>query len=318
MIERRGIVLDLDDLHDEWPGLLHQANLNVLGLHNWGPEPEIRSKIDAMIRFFESAEGFRLANRLDDLNIGLEFELHAMCWLLPSEYYGRHPHWFRMDENGVRTPHDNFCPSSEGALEIVRDQAIRLARKLKPTTGRYYMWQDDNKPWCRCENCRTYSDGDQNLLVMNAILEAIRTVDRHAKLSYLDYMATLESPPGKVRPHEGIFLEITGPGIHRMNESGLRGVDGDEKFQQALARNLTVFGTEEAQVLEYWLDVSLQSRWRKPAGKLRFDEVAAARDIAYYRSQGIRSITSFGVFMDQSYFREHGIPPVEAYGRLLE
>ena len=318
MIERRGIVLDLDDLHDEWPGLLHKANLNVLGLHNWSPEPEIRSKIDAMIRFFESAEGTRLASRLDDLYIGLEFELHAMSWLLPSEHYRRHPHWFRMDESGARTPHDNFCPSSEEALEVIRDNAVRLARKLKPTIGRYYMWQDDNKPWCRCESCRMYSDSDQNLLVMNAIMEAVRTVDPHAKLSYLAYMATLESPPEKVRPREGIFLEITGPGIHRMNESGFRGVDSDEKFQQALARNLLVFGTEDAQVLEYWLDVSLQSRWRKPVSRLVFDEEAAARDIAYYKSKGIRSVTTFGVFMDKSYFQAYGIPPVEAYGRLLE
>lgn len=317
MTDRRGIVIDLDDLHDGWPDLMSKANLNVLGIHNWNPEHLISAKIDTLIRYFESAEGAKTVDRLDKLNIGLEFELHAMSWLLPREHFNAFPNWFRMDEDGERTAKDNFCPSNAEALEVVRTNAVTLARRLKPSTNRYYMWQDDNKPWCNCEECRSYSMSEQNLLVMNAILEALQTVDREAELSYLAYMATLESPPEKVKPRDGIFLEITGPGIHQMDQANPQGIHNDGKFQLALARNLQVFGAARTQVLEYWLDASLQSRWKKPVKKLLFDEKTASKDIEYYNSQGIGSITSFGVFLDERYFREYGEPPVEAYGRLL-
>ncbi|WP_409341765.1 DUF4838 domain-containing protein [Paenibacillus sp. MBLB4367] len=316
-MERRGIVLDLDDWHYGWPSLLNKAKLNVLGLHNWGPEHLLNAKIDKMIRYFQSEEGKKTQHLLSDSQIELEFELHAMSWLLPRSLFYEHPHWFRMDEQGNRTPNDNFCPSSKEALEVVGTNAVKLAGLLKPTTGRYSMWQDDNKPWCCCDKCRFYTASDQNLLVMNAIMEAIRTVDRNAKLSYLAYAATLELPPEKVKPNEGVFLEITGPVIHRMKEANPQGAHSDEQFQLALARNLQVFGSEHAQALDYWLDVSLQARWKKPVNELRFDETAAAKDIAYYKSQGIHSVSSFGVFLDEAYFRKYGEPPVEAYGRLL-
>ncbi|MCQ6557153.1 DUF4838 domain-containing protein [Paenibacillus mendelii] len=316
MADRRGIVLDLDDLHEGWPDLLHKANINVLGLHNWSQEHESSQKIDAIIDYFQSAEGVRMAERLRTLNIGLEFELHAMSWLLPREHYPSHPEWFRMDDSGERRQYDNLCPSNEEAMEVVRSNAAILAQKLKPTTDRYYMWQDDNKPWCRCERCRPYSTSDQNLLVMNAIQASIQTIDQYAKLSYLAYTTTLDSPPEKIKPRKGVFLEVTGPGIHQMNNTRPSGIH-DEKFQQSLERNLQVFGVEHAQVLEYWLDSSLQSGWKKPVSRLRFDEAAAAYDIGFYESKGISSITTFGVFLDEVYFQTYGAPPIEAYGRLL-
>ncbi|MFD0961443.1 DUF4838 domain-containing protein [Paenibacillus chungangensis] len=325
MIGRRGIILDLYDLHEAWPDLLHEAGINVLGIHNWSGSNQFSEKIDEIAAYVHSPEGSQWMNRLQRLGIEVEYELHAMSWLLPRDLYGRYPEWFRMDEHGTRTPSANFCPSHEDALEMIRGNAVRLARLLPPTTERYYMWQDDNQPWCKCERCRSYSDSDQTLMVNNAIAEAIRTVRSDAKLSHLAYMHTLESPPQQVTPAEGIFLEIAGPIIHRHEHPNyadgspeeLSRLRDDRKFVKALERNLQVFGAEDAQALDYWLDASFFSKWKKPARELIFNEEQTADDIQFYRDMNIGSISSFGVFLDREYFSRYGHPPVVAYGDIL-
>lgn len=320
MIDRKGIVLDLDDLHEGWPDLLERAGINVLGIHNWIAENRFDEKIDTLIAYVQSVEGRKMLADLQRRGIEVEYELHAMSWLLPREWFRRYPQWFRMDEHGERTPADNMCPSNEEALDIVRFNSEKLARMLPPTTERYYFWQDDNKPWCLCERCRSYSASDQTLLVMNAVLEAIRKVRPDAKLSYLAYTFTLDTPPEQVKPAEGIFLEIAGPIIHRTIDQRARGMAmrEDARFMQALERNLQVFGARDAQVLDYWLDASFFSQWKKPAEKLAFDAVSVAEDIAFYQECGLRSITTFGVFLDRSYFDRYGEPPVIAYADLLK
>jgi len=318
MVERKGIVLDLYDLHDEWPDLLQRAGVNVLGIHNWSMDNRFSEKIDEIIAYFRSAEGAGMLEALKKRGIEVEFELHAMSWLLPREWFSRFPEWFRMDEHGNRTQLDNMCPSNEEALEVIGRNAAKLAVLLPPTTNRYYMWQDDNRPWCMCDKCRALSASDQTLIVNNAILEAVRTVRSDAMLSHLAYTSTLETPPVLVKPKAGIFLEMAGPIIHRAKEQRSVRLRDDEKFCQALARNLQVFDVREAQVLEYWLDISLFSGWKKPVPKLEFDAARAADDIAYYKELGFRSITTFGVFLDRDYFGKFGEPPVVEYASLLK
>lgn len=214
-----------------------------------------------------------------------------------------------MDENGERTPEDNFCPSNQEALAVIQENSVKLANLLPPSSDRFYFWQDDNTPWCKCGSCREFSSSDQTLLVNNAILAALRSVRGDAKLAYLAYTHTLEEPPVRVKPLEGTFLEIAGPIIHKMERA---------RFEAALDRNLACFGVEHAQVLEYWLDVSFFNGWQRPAQRLEWDAAQVKRDIDFYRSKGFKSVTSFGVFLDRGYFMEYGEPPVVEYGKLLK
>ena len=55
-------------------------------------------------------------------------------------------------------------------------------------------------------------------------------------------------------------------------------------------------------VLEYWLDVSLASDWKKPAVNLPWHPEVFASDLATYAGYGIRNVTSFAVYMDSAYF----------------
>ena len=88
---------------------------------------------------------------------------------------------------------------------------------------------------------------------------------------------------------------------------------------EKLRRLLAVFPAGTAQVLEYWLDVSIQKR--EAGGKLvaplpYVSEVVEA-DIAAYRALGIRNFTTFAVGMDQEYFRRYGDGVLRDYARLL-
>jgi hypothetical protein len=246
-----------------------------------------------------------------------EFELHAMHWLLPRERYAEHPDWFRMDRHGERQPDANLCPSHPEALATVASRAVELAERLPPSTDRYYFWPDDDGGWCHCDQCRSLTPSDQQVIVMNAILAALRTARPDARLSCLAYLSCL-APPTSVAPAQGLFLEyapirrcyrhpLSDPccALNREHAAGLPGL-------------LSTFGTDGAQVLEYWLDASMFSGWRRPARPVLFDLGVLKADLAFYARHGFRSATTFGVYLDAYYFATHGTPPVIEYGQALK
>ena len=85
-----------------------------------------------------------------------------------------------------------------------------------------------------------------------------------------------------------------------------------------LDANLKVFPPETAVVLEYWLDVSLASDWKKPAVELPWHPDVFIQDLAVYKSRGISDVTSFAVYMDSTYFSVYpGKECLEDYGIIL-
>src|SRR5688500_9062157 len=67
-------------------------------------------------------------------------------------------------------------------------RAVELAERLPPSTDRYYFWPDDGGAWCHCDRCRCLAPADQQVLVMNAILTALRSVRPDARLACLAYL----------------------------------------------------------------------------------------------------------------------------------
>lgn len=318
MTTKKGIVLNFDELHEDMIELVTRSSLNVLGLHNWDSNLRFDSKVDEMIQYMNSKEGLQFLERMQKHNIDVEYEIHALSWLMPRTHYASRPELYRMNEEGERTPDANCCVTNRESIAIIQERSIQLARQLKTTSHRYFFWQDDTKPWCSCTRCRDLSSSDQNLLLMNGIVEALRSIDPQAQLAFLAYMNTLDVVPSAIRPADGIFLEITGPVIHNKEEKALQAAHRNEHFQKLVDAQLAYFGTEGAHVLEYWLDVSLQSNWTRPAVKVAYDENEIRKDIQYYASAGFQSMTTFGVFMDKDYFNAHGEPPIPAYARLLD
>ena len=309
----RGVVLIPFDLTlAEWPERAAAAGLNTLGLH-------AARRLDVLVKFVRSDDGQRFLAACRRLGLNVEYELHAMGDLLSREYLHKDQTLFRMNKDGQRDPEFNCCPSHPGALEIIAESALEFSRLLRPTTHRYFYWPDDGREWCHCDKCRGLSASEQALLVENHLLRALRRHhDPEAAVCHIAYGPTL-TPPQQVKPEPGIFLEFAP--ITRSydrpfaEQTATTLVDRLEVFEA----NLAVFPRDTAQVLEYWLDNSRFSGWRRPAKKLPWNNAVFRADVATYAQRGIRHVTSFACYIDAEYVKLHGEPwaAINEYGRGL-
>ena len=313
----RGIVLYPWDLSlADWPERAHKANITTIGLH-------AARCLDVLVDFVKSERGQSFLGTCGRLGIGVEYELHAMGTLLSRELFGSPKiDMFRTDLAGQRNPDFNCCASSREALEIIAEKAVEYGRILKPTTGRYFYWPDDGKEWCHCAECKGLTSSEQATLVENAIVAALRKhLEPDATLSHISYHLTL-FPPKKVKPHEGLFLEfapigrvynraIDDPQVElKNNDPEPRSHAG---YLDILDANLEVFPRETARILEYWLDVSRFSRWKRPAVKLPWSDSVMKADANAYAKRGIRHATTFATWIDADYVRRFGEPPLAEY-----
>jgi hypothetical protein len=307
----RGVVLVPEDLSlADWPERAARAGLTTIALHH-GASPK------AVADFIGSPAGKDFLAKCARLGLQVEYELHAMRELLPRALSATEPALFRMNDQGQRTSDANLCVHSPRALATVTNNALHLARQLKPTTGRYFFWGDDGQPWCRCPQCREFSDSDQALLLENHLVSALRQLDPRAQLAHLAYANTL-TPPKQVKPAPGVFLELAP--IHRRYDTPYAQQTGPQARDtlKSLEENLRVFPADTAQVLEYWLDVSRFSRWRRPAVKLPWRRDVLEADAQTYARLGLRHVTTFAVWIDADYVKRFGEPDaIQEYGETL-
>ncbi len=316
-IHTRGVqVLDTDLTLKNWPQMAKDAGLNMIAI---GP-----SGIDAYIKnFLQAEEGQKFLAECKSFGIEVEHETHLASHLLPREYFDKDPTMFRENENGDRVREYNFCISHKDVLDIVAENAVKYAKQLVSTTGRYYFWTDDGIYMCKCKKCRQYSDSDQALIYENHIIRALRKeVNPNAQLAHLAYTQTF-NPPTQVKPEPGIFLEFAP--IYRLYTEPLSNTKVGQKNQvthgqvlEALDGNLEVFPRKTAKVLEYWMDVSRFSDWKRPAVQLPWDEKVFLDDVNTYAKRGIRDITCYAAWIDADYVNKFGMPPIDAYGRGLK
>jgi hypothetical protein len=306
----RGIVLVVQDLQTlDWPERAQRVGLTTLATHIFPHQVAAFVKTDAGQAFLEGCR---------QRGLQVEHELHAMSDLVPRSLFEKDRAMFPMNDQGERVRNFNLCVHSENALAIACENAVKYARLLRPTTGRYFYWIDDGQPMCRCEKCRGLSDSDQALVLENRLLEALRRDDPRATLAHLAYARTLK-PPTQVKPRPGIFLEFA-PISRRYDrpfgerEARPGGGPTHGELLDLLDANLAFFGREGAQALEYWLDLSRFSGWRREkVQKLPWNQEVFLADLKTYAQRGIRHITSFGAWLDGDYVNRFGEPPIDQY-----
>lgn len=299
-LEKRGIVLYPSDILSlgagEWVRLLEGNHLNLLGIH----ADSRHETLPKLKSFLDSEEGRNLLRECRKRNIDIEFELHILREILPRELFDDHPEYFRMDSTGKRQREFNMCFTSDEAYREIENNLSGLLQWLKPTTHRYFLWTDDvNNAFCHCPSCARYSESEQALIYENRLLSILKKTDPMAKVAHLAYVNTLKAPQ-KVIPEQGVFLEYAP--IARDYSKPL-----PEVHLSHLKENLKVFPASTAHILEYWLDVSMFSRWdRHDLKRIPWDQQNCRRDVALYRKLGIGSITTFGAWMNRDYIRQYG------------
>lgn len=312
----RGMVIHPEEFDREMLDLCAEAKLNYIGLHPVGGVEAALSLEDAIATHtLPESRALRLEARLRGIDIN--YEAHALSWLLPRSLFGRHPEWFRMNEKGERVQEVNLCASCEEALAYVSERAEILARLLDVRQNRYFFWLDDvaGAP-CHCSDCRVLSPSDQQMRVVNAILTGLRRANPSAQLSYLAYGDALQ-PPSRIEPLSGVFLEYAP--FRRDFTRPLSDLDcARNRCETAPIRDLLAcFGTKNARVLEYWMDNSLYSGWKKPPKPLVLAQNVLAEDLDFYAALGFEEIVSFGCYLGADYRDLYGIPPIDQYGKQL-
>ena len=253
------------------------------------------------------------AKKCEDAGIDLEFEEHMMSFLLPREMFETHPEYFRMDKNGNRTKDANGCPSNQDALAVVKIKAKEIAKNYTPTNNRYYFWLDDGGDICHCDKCKDLNASDQALIYENVIIDAVRELNSDGMVAHLCYHNTLNAPR-TIKPKEGIFFEFapfyrswTEPLANTWAKGDTDLTHAD--YLKALKENLEVFPVETAQVLEYWMDDSLFSRWDpNNLVQVPWNNDIFLSDLKTYASYGIRNIMCYAAFVGPSYVQKFGFP----------
>ncbi len=316
MLKERGIIIHAQDCGDYFAGRLEQTNLNVLGIH---PEGGLAAHVSMQkcIDMLETEEWRRFHRRMEKAGIAVEFEMHALSWILERDKFDTHRDWFRMTDTGERTPEFNCCASNPDVLDYIRERSAKLAKIFRPDTDKYYFWIDDvATAACQCEKCRELSASDQALILYNAIADGLASVNPKAKLSYLAYFATLPVPT-KVAKQDNVFLEFAP--LARDFDVSLFDETREKNYSQVktLPALLDFFGRDDAKVLEYWMDNSLFSGWKRPPKEFHLNPVTCAADVAQYRKLGFDSITSFGCFLGEDYRDLYGDADLSEYDKIL-
>ncbi len=296
--------------------LLSDAPLDVLALHPVGGQ-DATAALQRLTERVKTPVFRALYEQIADMGLCLEYEMHALSWLLPRERFASHPAWFRQNEKGDRTPDANLCPSNEAALAYVEERTALLATLLPQRSHRYFYWLDDVAgKACYCPRCRELSASDQALLITNRMLRGLRRVDPCATLAYLAYQDTL-TPPTRIRPEPGIFLEYAP--FRRDLSRPLNDPMCEQNAAELrhLRPLLDFFGRDGAQALDYWMDNSLHCRWKLPYRLLPFYPEVIAADARYYRELGFSHLTSFACFLGEDYAAQFGHAPIEEYAGAL-
>ena len=80
-----------------------------------------------------------------------------------------------------------------------------------------------------------------------------------------------------------------------------------------LLKQAEFFSWKDSKVLEYWLDNSLFSGWKKPPKEFKADDEKIKKEVAEYASLGFEIISTFGCFLGEDYEELYGEPDISAF-----
>ncbi|NLV34108.1 MAG: DUF4838 domain-containing protein [Clostridiaceae bacterium] len=304
------ILIHPDELSHEWVDRARVNGIDVIGIHPVGGYKACQSLKDLVDKFVDH-KFTKLIDYALNNNVKIEYEMHAASYLMPRELFDTHPEYFRIDETGKRNSDKNFCVSNSEALSIVSKAAVELVSKLYKSTDRYYFWMDDVKnKKCMCEKCKDLSMSDQQMVYLNTILKQIQKNNPDAKMAYLAYFDCIE-PPEKIKPISGVFFEYAPMEKYTLSTEDQLITGIDEALN--IPKLFSVFGKRNSKVLEYWLDNSMFSDWKKPEKKFVPDEVMIREDIDKYHTLGFEYISSFACYLGSEYVKLYGKPDISPF-----
>ncbi len=307
---RASLIVHTDEMSEKWVDRLVENGVSTIAIHPVGGVHADETLADLTVQL-EKPEYRELFDYAAEKGLDIEYEMHAMRYLLPASEFEKHPEWFRVSADGKRVSDYNCCASCDEALDYIAESAASLAKKLYRSTNRYYFWLDDAKDaFCHCPKCSKLSASDQQLKILNRMLLRLKQDNESAELAYLAYFDTL-TPPSEIAPEKGIFLEYA-PYERDFHAP----IQGNAQADTILGL-LDFFGTDGARVLDYWYDNSYYSGYKKPPKAFAPDKPVIKADLEYYTSLGFRDIAGFACYLGADYEALYGEPDITDFGEFL-
>ncbi len=311
MKAKMGLLIHPEELDDMCVEVLPSLGVSVLGIHPVGGS-QAHLSLARLLKQVKDPDFHKRVATLEAKGISVEFACHALTYLLPRDLFQKNPEWFRMSPEGNRLAESNCCASNTEAFETISAACAKLAADLPTRDHRYHLWLDDIfNGGCWCEPCRQMSHSDQALTIVHAMLAGLKRTDPEAKLSFLAYHDTMETP--NIKPHPDVYLEYAP--MARDHHVPINAPHCEKNAGQfrPLASLLRTFGCKDATALDYWMDNSMFSGWKKPPRKLVPDLQVAAADVDVYRQMGMEYITTFACYLGEDYRELWGDPPVRDF-----
>ena len=121
-----GIIIYQSELSDYWVNLIKDTGLNFIGVHPFSEKGLCGRTVAELVEWVKTPEARRILDRLAEMGVDVEYEMHALSWLLPRDMFSKHPEWFRMNEKGERVADYNCCPSNPEVIEYLSGRAADL------------------------------------------------------------------------------------------------------------------------------------------------------------------------------------------------
>ena len=256
---------------EEWIDFAAKARLNRIAFHYTWPA-----------RDWYINQRSTLQPECKKRGMMIEVGGHFLSSLLPRTLFPTHSDWFRMNDQGRRTPDFNFNPFSAEALEALGASVVHYLGQM-PEASLYHVWPDDIEGggWSSEPGRQEYTASDQSLLVANSLVERLRRDLPEANLAFLAYHDTV-FPPCVVKPRPGIIFFYAPRErcyAHALNDAQCA---LNRQYSQALEQALPAFGSPNAEVFEYYVDQILYENLNNPP----LPEVLS-EDARYYHKLGI-------------------------------
>lgn len=308
-----GLVILIEDFIPEWIEWSKKAGIATLGLHKIAIPGS--DSVSDLLRQLDNDKR-SLISRFQDNGISIQYELHALEWLLPRSLFSDKPKLFREKER-KRNNDLNCCVSNNEALEIISQNSYTLAKLLKQESFDYFFWTDDAfDGFCECDMCSSLSPSDQNMLIVNAMLKGVRAYNSKARMSYLAYASALQVP--SVKPDDGVFLEFAPMDRNHFKPITDQNEEKSQNYVSLLKELLKIFPSCDSQILEYWYDIALYSGYKYPPVKAPLSIDIISADAGFYTSLGIDTIKSFASYISSEYCKLHGEPPLDEFNNVFK
>ncbi len=127
----------------------------------------------------------------------------------PKLYFESHPEYFA-EVDGKRVP-DQLCLTNPDVVGIATETVKRWIKE-NPECRVFSVAQNDNRNYCRCQNCRAIDEKEgspaaTNILFANKIAEEVEKINPNILLHTFAYQYTRIAPK-TVKPHPNVIVRL--------------------------------------------------------------------------------------------------------------